>query len=222
MTAVLEAVSISFRLEEEDRTILDGVDLSVEPGQVVAIEGRSGSGKSTFLSILGLLLTPTGGDVRVLGESPFVLAEAEQARFRGRNLGFVFQKPSLLAGRTAWQNVALPLSAEGAPPSRTHRDRAVEMLDRVELADRADAMPADLSGGEQQRVAIARALIRRPSVILADEPTGALDPKTAATVLDVLSNQVHHDGVSLVLVTHDRVVAGMADRRYSLVDGRLR
>ncbi len=201
--------------------VLRNLSLSVTPGAVVAIVGRSGSGKSTLLNILGLLEKPTSGTFLCNGVDVSELSDAELAHLRGSFLGFIFQQFHLMDRRTAVENVAEPL-LYGSPKELSGRhQRAVSLLDQVGLAERASSMPHLLSGGEQQRVAIARAMVRRPRVILADEPTGALDPTTGEMVLDMLLNLVRAEGVTLLLVTHDQAVANRADRVYSLIGGQL-
>jgi putative ABC transport system ATP-binding protein len=174
------------------------------------------------LNILGLLEAPTQGTYRCNGIDASTLSDAKAAGLRGSFLGFIFQQFHLLDRRTALENVAEPLLYAGAGEIARRRQRAAELLEQVGLADRADSMPHLLSGGEQQRVAIARALVRKPRVVLADEPTGALDVATGERVLDLLLSLVRAEGVTLVLVTHDATVAARANRVLSLVDGRLR
>ena len=207
----------------DDRTlsILKGVDLTVGAGEHVSIVGRSGTGKSTLLYILGLLDSPTGGEYRLEGVSVQRLSPRARTRRRGRDFGFVFQQFNLLPGRTALENVAAPLLyARGRQFWRRGR-LAAEMLARVGLGDRLDTMPERLSGGEQQRIAIARALVRGPRVILADEPTGALDVETGAQVMDLLDDVAAETGAALVTITHDLSVAARAKRHYRLADGVL-
>jgi putative ABC transport system ATP-binding protein len=201
--------------------ILSGVDLDVAPGEHVSVAGRSGSGKTTLLNILGLLDSPTGGEYLLDGEPTALLNARRRSRLRGEVFGFVFQQFNLLPRRTAEENVAAPLLYA---PGRAylHRRRAArEMLDRVGLGARADQVPERLSGGEQQRVAIARALVRAPRVVLADEPTGALDVETGAQVMALLEEVTTQAGAALVTITHDVSVAALASRRYRLEGGRL-
>jgi putative ABC transport system ATP-binding protein len=196
---------------------VDEVTLEVESGESVAVVGPSGCGKSTLLYLLGGLERPTAGSVR-LGRSPLErLTEAQLARLRRRDLGFVFQAFHLVDELTALENVELPALLAGASP-RSARARASDLLEQVGLADRASHQPSALSGGQQQRVAIARALANEPQVMLADEPTGNLDSGATTDVLR-LFDQLHSDGQTLVVVTHDERIAATADRLISMRDG---
>jgi putative ABC transport system ATP-binding protein len=200
------------RPDDEPLTILHGVDLDVSVGDHVSIVGRSGSGKSTLLNILGLLDTPTTGEVH-LDDVPMArVSGARRDRARGGDIGFIFQQFALLQGRTARENVMTPL---------LYSSIAADMLERVGLGHRIDSMPETMSGGEQQRVAIARALVRSPRLILADEPTGALDIETGATVMSLLAEVAHASGAALVTITHDPTVAARADRHHRLEAGVL-
>jgi putative ABC transport system ATP-binding protein len=201
--------------------ILTEVDLTVVPGEHVSIVGRSGSGKSTLLNVLGLLDTPTAGEYLLDGEPTDRLRGRRRARLRGESFGFVFQQFNLLPRRTAAENVAAPLLYARGREFLTRNRAAREVLGRVGLADRADQVPERLSGGEQQRVAIARALVRRPSVVLADEPTGALDVETGRAVMALLEEATAEQGAALITITHDVAVAALADRRLRLEGGRL-
>jgi putative ABC transport system ATP-binding protein len=195
---------------------LDGVSLAVERSEFICVMGPSGSGKSTLLHVLGALDEPTAGQVRIDGTDLAALSDDERAEFRRTRLGFVFQFFNLLPTLSAWENVAVPwlLGGERLP---VRRPDAVELLERVGLADRADHRPAELSGGQLQRVAIARALACDPVLVLADEPTGNLDRRTGSGVLDVLRSC----GATTVMVTHDAQLAARADRTVELVDGRI-
>lgn len=219
--AVLVAEGITREVRHPDGTvlrILGGVDLMVSPGEKVAIMGRSGSGKTTLLAILGLLSMPTSGSVKVLGTDTRKLSDRGRARLRNRQIGFIFQSYSLIRHLNAYQNVELPLRyGRGAGARR--RQRVLDSLSLVGLAGKAKARPKHLSGGEQQRVAIARALIREPSLILADEPTGALDVDTASLVLDALIEACRVRGCALIVVTHDPDVAARMDRTVLLSGG---
>lgn len=195
--------------------------MTVEPGSITAIVGLSGSGKSTLLNILGLLEPPTDGQIRCDGVDVSSASDARRSRLRGEFLGFIFQQFHLLDRRTAMENVAEPLLYGTARDVAGRRERAMSLLEQVGLAERAHSMPHLLSGGEQQRVAIARALARRPRVVLADEPTGSLDAATSERVLELLLGLVRADGVALILVTHERLVAERADRVLTLRDGQL-
>ncbi|NYJ00514.1 putative ABC transport system ATP-binding protein [Nocardioides thalensis] len=198
-------------------TALDGLDLTFAAGTFTAVMGPSGSGKSTFLHCAGLLDDPTSGRVVVDGQDVTDLGETRRTRLRRDRIGFVFQGFHLMPYLTASQNVELPLRLAGRRPDRR---RVADLLDRVGLADRAGHMPGELSGGQQQRVAIARALVTDPAVVLADEPTGALDSHTAQSVLALLRSVVAELGATVVMVTHDPVAASFADSVVFLVDGR--
>jgi putative ABC transport system ATP-binding protein len=198
---------------------LRGVSLSIERGEYVAVIGSSGSGKSTLMNLIGCLDAPTSGSVRCNGVDVGALASAERARLRLREIGFVFQSFQLLSRMSALQNVMLPLAYAGVP--RGERvPRAQAALARVGLADRGRHRPTELSGGQQQRVAIARALINAPPLLLADEPTGALDSRTGAEVLD-LFDSLHQGGNTIVLITHDSAVAARARRVCTMADGEI-
>jgi putative ABC transport system ATP-binding protein len=201
--------------------ILDEIDLTVEAGQTVSIMGKSGSGKSTLLSLMGLLSAPSSGSVKLTGIDSGMLPDAQRARLRNSSLGFIFQNYSLIPRWTVLQNCQLPLLYQGGLSTAAARRMAIERLEELGLGDRLSAFPRQLSGGEQQRVAIARALITGPKIILADEPTGALDASTAATVLKILTAAVSTAGCSLIIVTHDEDVAACADERFILAAGRL-
>jgi putative ABC transport system ATP-binding protein len=197
---------------------LAGIDLEVGRGEMVAIMGPSGSGKSTLLHLIGALDTPTGGTVSIAGRRFDNLSDAELTLLRREKIGFVFQFFNLLPALTAKENVVLPALIAGDRDRRVH-DRAGELLARVGLAERADHLPAELSGGEQQRVSIARALLMDPELVLADEPTGNLDTTSSAEVLALLSELNRRDGHTIVLVTHDPGAASMAGRVVFLRDG---
>ena len=202
-------------------TILNGVDLSVEPGDRISIVGRSGSGKSTLLNLLGLLDMPTSG-LLTFDEKPVKsYSGAARDRVRGAQIGFVFQQFNLLPGRTALENVAMPLLyAEGKAFWR-RKKLATEMLEEVGLGNRMDSMPDRLSGGEQQRVAIARSLVRGPRLILADEPTGALDLDTGSSVMQLIDDVATRTGAALVTITHDPAIASRARDHFRLDRGVL-
>ena len=207
--------------DAEPLHILRGVDLDVEVGDHVSIMGRSGSGKSTLLNILGLLDAPTTGTLEFDGVPLDRMTAGRRDRTRGRNVGFVFQQFSLLPRRTALENVEMPLLYDGGVGFWRRRRLAAEMLERVGLGERMEQMPERLSGGEQQRVAIARALVRSPRLILADEPTGALDVETGATIMTLLDQIATQAGAALITITHDPHVAARAQRVFRLSDGVL-
>jgi len=199
-------------------TILHSLDITVPAGEAVAIVGASGSGKSTLLGILAGLDTPTNGSVHMLGENLNEMNEDERARLRAGKVGFVFQSFQLLPGLTAQENVMLPLELANATDAA---ERAMQMLEKVGLADRASHQPLQLSGGEQQRVAIARAFVANPSILFADEPTGNLDSATGHKITDLMFSLREQLGSALVLVTHDDTLALRCDRRLRMHDGKL-
>ena len=218
---MLEAESIHkwFPTRAGRLVVLRDVSLTLAAGESAAIMGPSGSGKSTLLNILGTLDTPSQGRVTLDGCDPFGLVEAELARFRNRRIGFVFQDHHLLPQCSVVENVLLPTLADRQGQSEIARARY--LLERVGLLDRSDHRPAELSGGEKQRVAIARALIRRPTLVLADEPTGNLDRSAADNVADLLSELHQHEQTVLVVVTHSQRLADRFARVLDLADGRL-
>ena len=205
----------------EDLHILRGVNLDVAAGEHVSIVGRSGTGKSTMLNIIGLLDAPTSGTYELDGVDTTRLGEGRRARMRGEDFGFVFQQFNIFAARTAAENVEVPLLYASGAQLLCRRSIALDMLERVGLADRADSHPGEMSGGEQQRIAIARALVRRPRVILADEPMGALDPDTGRAVMTLLEEVARESDSALIVITHDMAVAARASRAYELYDGVL-
>jgi putative ABC transport system ATP-binding protein len=220
---VLRDIAKSFRRPGEDPIqVLKRVALEVPRGCSVAILGRSGSGKSTLLSIIGLLETPDSGTYELDGKPMVNLSDREAARLRGEYLGFVFQRSLLLPHLTAAENVELPLLHAASVPLRSARRRLVaDALDRVGIGHRASHRPAQLSGGEQQLVALARALVRHPRLILADEPTGNLDPNTGERIVRTLRGIGEDGDSSVVMVTHDRELAALMDRRFLLREGEL-
>jgi len=196
---------------------LRGIDLDVERGEFVALVGPSGSGKSTLMAILGCLDTPSAGTYALDGEQVQDLSGAELAAIRNEKVGFVFQQYNLLPKATISRNVELPMLYAGVG-RKERRQRAQELLEKVGLGDRSSALPAQLSGGQRQRVAIARALANRPALLLADEPTGALDSQTGGEVL-ALFRELYSQGNTVILVTHDPAIASLANRRVELRDG---
>jgi ABC-type lipoprotein export system ATPase subunit len=200
-------------------TALRDADLTVAPGEFVMVMGPSGSGKSSLMNLIGLLDQPTSGSLRLMGEDVGVASPDRQAQLRNRHIGFVFQGYHLMPRRTALGNVELPLLYRGLS-RRERRRRSAAALDRVGLVDRAGALPAAMSGGEQQRTAIARALVADPDLIVADEPTGALDSRTGERVLDLLG-ELCAEGRAVVLVTHDQAVVVRGSRLVLISDGRI-
>lgn len=217
----LESIARSFIVDDAELKILTDINLRVEAGQHIAIVGRSGTGKSTLLNIIGMLDTPSSGEYRFNGSIVNRLGEAARAKVRGRGFGFIFQSFNLINGLTTTENVYTPLLYASGSQFWTRNTRAKQLLEAVGLESKIDQSIERLSGGEQQRVAIARALSRRPRVILADEPTGALDVHTAASVMDLLEKQCHESGAALIVITHDLAVAARAQMAYQLADGCL-
>lgn len=201
-------------------TVLRRINLAIHAGEILALCGPSGSGKSTLLNIIGCLDRPTSGSYHLAGQDVSRLDRTAQARMRLTHLGFVFQSFHLLSDATALANVALPLQYAGLS-RRERTEQARAMLERVGLGDRLGHRPNQLSGGQRQRVAIARACVTQPRLLLADEPTGALDTQTGRAVLDLLGELHRESGLSIVLVTHDPKVAAWAHRRIDLLDGRI-
>jgi len=197
---------------------LDGVSFTVDAGSSVAITGPSGCGKSTLLGVIGGLAVPTAGVVRIGGEEVSSLPDRRRSDFRRTHVGFVYQADNLLPFLTVVENVELQSALDGRSSGV---DRSLELLDKLGLADEAHRLPDHLSGGQRQRAAVARAVVHRPEVILADEPTGALDAANAAGVIDLLLEVQREIGATLVMVTHDRDAAGRMDRRIGLRDGRV-
>ncbi|HEX4882540.1 MAG TPA: ABC transporter ATP-binding protein, partial [Casimicrobiaceae bacterium] len=209
----------TYRMGDTEVHALAGVSVDIDEGEMVAIMGPSGSGKSTFMNLVGCLDTPTSGSYRLDGEDVGGLSPDALAAIRNRKIGFVFQQFNLLPRTSALDNVALPLLYAGVHTRERH-DRALAKLERVGLAARADHHPAQLSGGQQQRVAIARALINEPRLILADEPTGALDSLTSLEVMSLLQ-ELNADGITVVLVTHEQDIAAFAGRSIHFLDGKV-
>ena len=208
-----------YQMGDEAVHALDGISLTVDPGEFVAIVGQSGSGKSTAMNIIGCLDVPTSGTYHLAGVDVSTMDDDQQAEIRNKMLGFIFQQYNLIPKLNVLENVELPLLYGGVPAAERHR-RAMESLERVGLADKCKNLPSQLSGGQQQRASIARALAGDPAVILADEPTGALDSHTGREVLTMLQ-QLHAAGNTVVLITHDNSIAVQAQRIIRLEDGRV-
>jgi len=216
---IRDLYKIYYEGQENEVRALDGVDLTIENGEFVAIVGASGSGKSTMMNILGCLDIPTRGEY-MLDEIPIAhRTERELADIRSRKISFIFQGYNLIPSLSVWQNVALPLAYQGVGLAQ-RRQRALEALESMGIANRADGKPTVLSGGQQQRVAIARAISTRSPIIMADEPTGALDSKTGQQVLDIL-RQLNREGTTVILITHDNGIAAKARRIVRLQDGKI-
>jgi lipoprotein-releasing system ATP-binding protein len=219
---VVEQLSKSYPTPGDPLVVLQDVSLEMSLGDNLAIVGPSGSGKSTLLHIIGTLDRPTSGHVRLQEQDPFQLSDRELARFRNQRVGFVFQDHHLLPQLTAWENVLVPTLADGSSSGEVV-ERAEQLLARVGLANRRNHRPAELSGGERQRVAVARALIHAPRLLMADEPTGNLDPRTADSIADLLL-ELQHNALTptmMIVVTHSQRLAGRMMARRELVEGRL-
>jgi ABC-type lipoprotein export system ATPase subunit len=215
----LENLTKHYKRGSEVIKALDGVTLTIGSGEFVAVVGRSGSGKTTMLDLLGLLLKPTSGRLFIDNVDTAQLNDRDRAHTRARKVGFVFQEYNLLSGLNVLENVMLPLRY--VKDNKDGKKRAIELIDRVGLSERIKHRPTELSGGQAQRVAIARSMVNRPSLILLDEPTGAVDTETAAQLVDLLKQLNREEQVTLVLVTHDLDVAGEARRRIRLKDGKV-
>jgi putative ABC transport system ATP-binding protein len=215
----LRGISKVFLTDEVETHALEDVDLEIQPGEFVSIAGPSGCGKSTLLAILGLLEEPTSGEYLLKGQPVHRLGAADRARIRNREIGFIFQAFNLIGDLTVLENVELPLAYRGLA-SGLRRKMAMEALERVGMAHRLKHYPSQLSGGQQQRVAVARALAGKPSILLADEPTGNLDSANSESVMDLLS-ELHKTGSTICMVTHDPRYAQRASRTIHLFDGRV-
>lgn len=208
-----------YRRGHETIRALDGVTLNIGAGEFVAVVGRSGSGKTTMLDLLGLLLKPTAGSLVIDGVETTRLSDRERAHMRARKVGFVFQEYNLLSGLNVLENVMLP--QRYVKDGEAGRKRALDLIERVGLTDRIKHRPTELSGGQMQRVAIARSMVNKPSLILLDEPTGAVDTETAQQLVELLKLLNRQEGATLVLVTHDLDIAGQASRQIRLKDGHV-
>jgi putative ABC transport system ATP-binding protein len=209
-----------YQMGDSQVRALNGASFAINKGEMVAIMGPSGSGKSTLMSIIGCLDVPSGGSYMLDGVAVENMEEAKLAEIRGRKIGFVFQQFNLLARTSALENVMLPLTYAGIS-GKDRRDRAMKALEHVGLGDRIHHAPNELSGGQQQRVAIARALVNEPAILLADEPTGALDSKTGVEIMQLFQNLHQEGGQIVILVTHDAYVARHADRIIKISDGHI-
>ena len=218
---LIEITNITKRYEMGDNVVmaLQDVSLTIKHGEYLSIMGPSGSGKSTFMNILGCLDTPSTGEYKFRGVNVSHLDDDELSAMRNKEIGFVFQNFNLLPKLDAVQNVELPLAYAGVPAAE-RRERAVRALKRVKLADRMHHKPSELSGGQRQRVAIARALVTNPGILLADEPTGALDSKTGVEIMR-LFNELHQEGNTIILITHEQEIANYAIRNVYIKDGTI-
>jgi putative ABC transport system ATP-binding protein len=221
MSIIVEMTKLTKTFGKGSSTIkaLDGVDLKIKTGDFIAIIGPSGSGKSTLMNMIGCLDKPTSGSIRIMGKDLNVLSDKQTTKLRNRTIGFVFQSFFLLPKTTALDNVATPLYYRGTP-TKEARKKAMEILGKLDLLDRYSHLPTELSGGQQQRVAIARALVTEPNLILADEPTGALDSKNGQQVLDLLT-KLNNEGKTIVLITHDKEIANRAKKIIRIKDGKI-
>ena len=217
----LEGITKDFGSGGNVTRVLHGIDLRVLAGELIAIVGPSGSGKSTLLNIIGLLMPATAGVLRVTGRDVTSMDDVELTRFRGQHIGFVFQFHHLISGLTAAENLMMPLAIPRGRIVDGMREKARAALVEVGLADKMDARPAQMSGGEQQRVAVARALIGRPPLILADEPTGNLDTTNADKIFELLRHYNRERTTAVIIVTHDPRIAERCDRVVEVVDGRI-
>ena len=216
----VENLTKTFPMGDSEVHALNGATFTIEEGEMVAIMGPSGSGKSTLMSIIGCLDVPTSGTYSLDGMAIENMDDTELAEIRGRKIGFVFQQFNLLSRTSALENVMLPLTYAGVRGLQ-REERALKVLERIGLADRTHHTPSELSGGQQQRVAIARALVNDPAILLADEPTGALDSKTGVEIMDLFQRLHSENGQTVILVTHDPYIARHTDRIIKLSDGKI-
>lgn len=208
-----------YRMADEDIQVLDHVNLSIREGEFVSILGPSGSGKSTLMNIIGCLDVPTSGEYILAGHNVDQLNEIDLAHIRNKEIGFVFQSFQLLPRLSALENVELPLIYAGVAPQE-RKQRAQRIMERIGLGDKLKNLPTQLSGGQQQRVAIARSVVTEPTILLADEPTGALDQKTGMQIMD-LFREINREGRTVIMITHDPNIAKYAQRVIHIIDGRL-
>ena len=213
----LKGINKTYKNGDQELRVLKDIDLEVEKGEFVAIMGPSGSGKSTLMNVIGLLDRPTSGDYFLDGQEVGNLSEKKLAHVRNEQIGFVFQQFFLLSKLNAFQNIELPLIYAGVHPAK-RKEIAEQYLEKVELGSRMHHLPSELSGGQKQRVAIARALVNRPAIVLADEPTGALDTKTGEQIMDLLT-KLNQEGKTIIMVTHEPEIAAFANRRIVIRDG---
>jgi putative ABC transport system ATP-binding protein len=213
----LKGINKTYKNGDQELRVLKDIDLEVEKGEFVAIMGPSGSGKSTLMNVIGLLDRPTSGEYFLEGQEVGNLSEKKLARVRNEQIGFVFQQFFLLSKLNAFQNVELPLIYAGVHPAK-RKEIAEQYLEKVELGSRMHHLPSELSGGQKQRVAIARALVNQPAIVLADEPTGALDTKTGEQIMDLLT-KLNREGKTIIMVTHEPEIAAFANRRIVIRDG---
>lgn len=213
----LKGINKTYKNGDQELRVLKDIDLEVEEGEFVAIMGPSGSGKSTLMNVIGLLDRPTSGEYFLEGQEVGNLSEKKLARVRNEQIGFVFQQFFLLSKLNAFQNVELPLIYAGVHPAK-RKELAEQYLEKVELHFRMHHLPSELSGGQKQRVAIARALVNQPAIVLADEPTGALDTKTGEQIMDLLT-KLNQEGKTIIMVTHEPEIAAFAHRRIVIRDG---
>ena len=213
----LKGINKTYKNGDQELRVLKDIDLEVEEGEFVAIMGPSGSGKSTLMNVIGLLDRPTSGEYFLEGQEVGNLSEKKLACVRNEQIGFVFQQFFLLSKLNAFQNVELPLIYAGVHPAN-RKEIAEQYLEKVELGSRMHHLPSELSGGQKQRVAIARALVNQPAIVLADEPTGALDTKTGEQIMDLLT-KLNREGKTIIMVTHEPEIAAFANRRIVIRDG---
>lgn len=217
----LSGIDKVYRTKEIETTALENINLDVNPGEFLSIMGPSGCGKSTLLNIIGLLDKPTTGTVTLLGKECNGMSDSELSHFRNRNIGFVFQSFHLIPSLSVAANVELPLIYRSGLSAKERRERVEQVLERLEMTHRIKHLPAQLSGGQCQRVAIARAIVGSPSIVLADEPTGNLDSKMGAEVMQLLHRLNTEDGTTIVMVTHNEMQARETDRTVRFFDGRI-